>query len=99
MDKCEQCGEEVLLPFRCSYCKSYFCLNHHLPESHICPNIPQRAPLGSSQTKKETAIAHAEQKTQSKNPIAEKRELPTFRFNKNSKKKTTLRFTKRRRNN
>jgi len=99
MDKCEQCGEEVLLPFRCSYCQSYFCLKHRLPESHSCSNIPQRAPLGSSQTRKEIAIAQAEQKPHPQNPNVTKRELPTFRFNKNSKKKTTMHFAKRRRKN
>ena len=97
MDKCVQCGEEVLLPFRCNYCQNYYCLQHRLPESHNCANLPKKAPLGSSQTKKEIAAAQAEQKQQPQNPASAKRELPTFRFNKDSKKKTKMAFPKRKR--
>ncbi len=97
MDKCEVCGEEVLLPFRCNYCQSLFCAKHRLPESHNCSKIPARAPLGSAQVRKEIAIANAEREHQSQNHNLEKRELPTFRFNKNTRKKTTMRFPNRRR--
>jgi len=100
MDKCEQCGEEVLLPFRCNYCQSHFCLKHRLPENHNCPNIPRRLPLGGSQVRKEIAIAQTEQNQQTdrtQNQKLSERELPTFRFNKNSRKKTTMRFPKRKR--
>lgn len=27
------------LPFRCNYCGGLFCVNHHLPENHSCPNL------------------------------------------------------------
>ena len=35
--KCQQCGIEVVLPFKCSYCHGYFCSEHRLPENHACP--------------------------------------------------------------
>jgi Zn-dependent protease len=35
--KCQHCGEEVALPFKCPYCKGYFCAEHRLPENHACP--------------------------------------------------------------
>ena len=43
--KCQYCGAEETLPFRCPYCKGYFCAKHRLPENHECPEIWQaRAP-------------------------------------------------------
>lgn len=35
--KCQQCGSETYLPFRCTYCGQYFCSEHRLPENHDCP--------------------------------------------------------------
>jgi Zn-dependent protease len=35
--KCQHCGAEVFLPFKCSYCHGYFCAEHRLPENHACP--------------------------------------------------------------
>lgn len=40
--KCQQCGKEADLPFRCSYCQGYFCIDHKLPENHQCPNVPKQ---------------------------------------------------------
>lgn len=34
--KCERCGVEVDLPFRCNYCEHYYCPEHRLPENHEC---------------------------------------------------------------
>ena len=34
--KCQHCGIEVVLPFKCSYCHGYFCSEHRLPENHAC---------------------------------------------------------------
>lgn len=39
--KCQQCNNEVSLPFRCSYCQGYFCADHKLPENHRCPNLQE----------------------------------------------------------
>jgi len=39
MAKCEYCGKEVALPFRCRYCGGLFCVEHHLPEKHNCPGL------------------------------------------------------------
>jgi hypothetical protein len=41
MIKCDFCGKEVLVPFKCSYCKLFFCTDHRLPESHECQGIPK----------------------------------------------------------
>ena len=34
--KCEKCGVDVDLPFKCSYCGRLFCVEHRLPEGHEC---------------------------------------------------------------
>ena len=39
MVKCDRCGKEVDLPFRCNYCGGYFCSEHRLPEFHDCPGL------------------------------------------------------------
>jgi Zn-dependent protease len=35
--KCQYCGNDVVLPFKCAYCGGFFCAEHRLPESHACP--------------------------------------------------------------
>jgi len=47
--KCQHCGIEVVLPFKCTYCNGYFCAEHRLPENHACPEAwraraPREAP-------------------------------------------------------
>jgi Zn-dependent protease len=47
--KCQQCGAETYMPFRCTYCGQYFCDEHHLPENHQCPEyrhvkVPREQP-------------------------------------------------------
>jgi len=44
MPKCELCGEEVILSFKCNYCGKIFCAKHRLPENHECLNLPKEAP-------------------------------------------------------
>ncbi|RLE62337.1 MAG: hypothetical protein DRN53_04190 [Thermoprotei archaeon] len=39
MVRCQYCGKEVYLYFRCKYCGGYFCVKHHLPENHDCPGL------------------------------------------------------------
>ncbi len=39
MVKCEVCGVEVYLPFKCVYCGKYYCVNHRLPEAHFCAKL------------------------------------------------------------
>lgn len=39
MVKCDLCGRDVDMPFRCNYCGGYFCSNHRLPEFHDCPGL------------------------------------------------------------
>ena len=42
MAKCEYCGKEVLLPFKCPYCGGLFCAEHRLPEKHECLFLPKK---------------------------------------------------------
>jgi len=39
MIKCEVCGKELIIPYKCKYCGGYFCVEHHLPEKHNCPGL------------------------------------------------------------
>lgn len=39
MARCDYCGREVALPYRCKYCGGLFCVEHHLPEKHDCPGL------------------------------------------------------------
>lgn len=39
MVKCEVCGKELIIPYRCKYCGGYFCVEHHLPEKHNCVGL------------------------------------------------------------
>jgi len=34
--KCQYCGRDEALPFKCPYCQGFFCAEHRLPESHAC---------------------------------------------------------------
>ena len=34
--KCQVCGLEVDLPFKCNYCEHLYCPEHRLPENHEC---------------------------------------------------------------
>jgi Zn-dependent protease len=48
--KCQKCGKEIFLPFRCPYCGGYFCTEHRLPENHHCPRMElARAPKKENQ--------------------------------------------------
>ncbi|MEM2341068.1 MAG: AN1-type zinc finger domain-containing protein [Candidatus Bathyarchaeia archaeon] len=42
--KCQYCGLDVDLPFKCPFCGRYFCAEHRLPEFHVCQGI-KRGPL------------------------------------------------------
>lgn len=39
MNECFTCGKSENLPFKCSYCKEYFCSNHRNPINHFCPFV------------------------------------------------------------
>jgi Zn-dependent protease len=52
--KCEFCGKEEYLPFKCRYCERYFCLEHRLPENHNCSQAHQ-APKKERKQKRESA--------------------------------------------
>ncbi len=36
---CYSCGEKEDIPIKCKHCNRYFCIKHHLPESHHCEYI------------------------------------------------------------
>ncbi len=37
--KCQTCGQETILPFRCPFCGGQYCSAHRLPENHHCLGI------------------------------------------------------------
>lgn len=38
--RCEICGKELsILPYVCKYCGKSFCVEHRLPEKHVCEKI------------------------------------------------------------
>lgn len=43
MVKCDKCGVETYMPYRCNYCGGYFCDQHRLPEFHDCPGTYDQA--------------------------------------------------------
>jgi Zn-dependent protease len=52
--KCQYCGNDVVLPFRCTYCGGFFCAEHRIPERHNCPEAwrakaPRDAPPATTQ--------------------------------------------------
>lgn len=51
MVKCEHCGKDSYMPFRCNYCGGYFCSEHRLPERHDCQGIYQYSRSTAGQTR------------------------------------------------
>lgn len=41
MVKCDICGKDVTLPYRCKYCGGTFCDEHRLPENHDCDGLDE----------------------------------------------------------
>ncbi len=39
MVRCDICGMDELLPFKCGYCGGTFCPEHRIPEKHSCTGI------------------------------------------------------------
>jgi Zn-dependent protease len=39
--KCEICGKEENLPFKCNYCNNVFCNLHRLPINHSCSSLKE----------------------------------------------------------
>ena len=51
MVRCDKCGADVSMPFRCNYCGGYFCSEHRLPEFHDCTGLhrgPDAVNIGRS---------------------------------------------------
>jgi len=49
--KCQYCGSDVPLPFKCPFCGKYFCAEHRLPELHKCQGIKMESSTYSSSLK------------------------------------------------
>jgi Zn-dependent protease len=48
--KCQYCGKDEAIPFKCQYCQGFFCAEHRLPENHACPMAEKaRAPREEAQ--------------------------------------------------
>ncbi len=39
MARCDVCGREEGMPYRCRHCGGTFCSEHRLPENHDCPGL------------------------------------------------------------
>ena len=87
--KCEYCGKEVLLPFRCKFCGGYFCEEHRLPEKHNFPNIPKPLPLGpASHPAKDPYALTRQRKTKKAQPRKKVKEIIVSEGPYHFKKKT-----------
>lgn len=40
MGVCQSCKKGVDILFRCKYCGQLFCAEHRVPETHMCPALP-----------------------------------------------------------
>ena len=41
--RCNTCGLEENIPFRCNYCRQSFCHLHRIPINHSCPYVDKYA--------------------------------------------------------
>lgn len=39
MTKCDECGKETSMPYKCKFCGNYYCSEHRLPENHNCSGL------------------------------------------------------------
>lgn len=58
--KCQYCGLDVGLPFRCPLCGGLFCAEHRLPEMHMCQGL--RGDLGFPRGSRRVAGPHVTQR-------------------------------------
>lgn len=77
--KCQECDEDTMLPFICSYCGGVFCSTHRLPEYHKCINQPKQA---------SSYLSPLEQKSENHGSLIEPRVL----VQKHSKTKKVIGF-------
>ncbi len=57
--KCDYCGKDEALPFRCQYCHGSFCPEHRLPENHNCPEIDQAIEAKAQKQSYEYKVTYA----------------------------------------
>lgn len=69
---CEVCGKSDTLLFRCGRCDGLFCVEHHLPEKHVCPNIPKTQPVFVKSPVYSQKTCSPTNKYQPKNNVAKK---------------------------
>ena len=39
MQRCEECGKEISMPYTCNFCGGKYCSEHRLPENHSCDGL------------------------------------------------------------
>ena len=39
MQRCDECGKEISMPYTCSFCGEKYCSKHRLPENHSCDGL------------------------------------------------------------
>jgi len=39
MQRCDECGKEISMPYTCSFCGQKYCSEHRLPENHTCDGL------------------------------------------------------------
>ncbi|MFH1820896.1 MAG: rhomboid family intramembrane serine protease [Methanobacteriota archaeon] len=64
MAVCDVCGEEVALPFKCSYCGGTFCAEHRLPENHRCEKAEESKTSVSERHREAPYVPDSEEPSQ-----------------------------------
>jgi Zn-dependent protease len=82
--KCEICGLDVDLPFKCNYCKHYYCPEHRLPESHDCSETWRVKAVRSARSMAPPYVQEA------KSVLLPQRSRRVFRFGSAEKKHLVL---------
>ena len=83
--KCEICGVDCDLPFKCNYCEHYYCPEHRLPESHDCSETWRVKAVRSARTIMPPPYAQ-----ETKSVLLPPRSRKAFRFGSAEKKHLVL---------
>ena len=83
--KCQVCGLDVDLPFKCNYCEHYYCPEHRLPESHDFSETWRVKAVRSART-----IAAPPYAQETRSILLPPRSRRTFRFGSAEKKHLAL---------
>jgi len=83
--KCEICGVDCDLPFKCNYCEHFYCPEHRLPESHDCSETWRVKAVRSARTIMPPPYAQ-----ETKSVLLPPRSRKVFRFGSAEKKHLAL---------